>query len=220
MNAELKTLETKNWTIRFRSPSGDGPHPVVWLFHGWTGDEDSMWIFASRLPEHYLLIAPRGLFTTPKGGYGWHSETDTNVWPNLDDFRPAIRELFLLMDSWPATAPTANFSHFRIAGFSQGGALAYSLAILYPERVKALAGLASFLPNGAAKYLHHSSLKDIPIFISHGSKDHIVPIARARQAVQQFDLAGALVHYCESDVGHKLSADCFRGMEVFFEEDN
>jgi len=217
MKEELKTLETQNWTIRYRLPDGDGPHPVIWLLHGWTGDEDSMWIFASRLPEKLLLLAPRGLYPTSVGGYSWYSMADNKVWPQVDDFRTAIDELCLLMSGWPAQAPSADFSRFRMAGFSQGGALAYSFAILHPKRILALAGLASFLPDGAASYLHGTHLKDILIYISHGTKDHLVPVARARQAVHQLDRAGARVHYCESDVGHKLSAGCFKGMETFFE---
>ena len=216
MNEKLEILEIQNWTIRYRLPVGDGPHPVIWLFHGWTGDEDSMWIFASRLPENYLLLAPRGLYTTPMGGYSWHLMSDNKTWPEVDDFRPAIDELRLLMDGWPITAPAADFSQFRIAGFSQGGALAYTFAMLYPKPIIAVAGLATFLPDGAANYLSPSRLNNIPIYISHGLKDNLVPVARARQAVNQLDQAGARVQYCESDVGHKLSAECFKGMEDFF----
>jgi phospholipase/carboxylesterase len=219
MSKELDILETQNWIIRYRLPDGNGPHPVIWLFHGWTGDEDSMWIFASRLPEQYLLLAPRGVYPTPMGGYGWHTMTDGKAWPHVDDFRPAIDQLCLLMDNWPTTAPVADFSRFRIAGFSQGGALAYSFALLHPERVIALAGLASFLPDEAAAYLHSSLLQDIPIYVSHGLNDNLIPVARARQTVKQLDQAGARVHYCESDVGHKLSANCFKGMEAFFKEE-
>ena len=178
MKKDLQTLKINNWIIRYRLPAGDGPHQVIWLMHGWTGDEDSMWIFASRLPAHYLLLAPRGLFSTPMGGYGWHPMTDGKGWPQVQDFRPAIDEFLSLMDQWPSSAPSADFSRFRIAGFSQGGALAYSLTLLHPERIISLAGLASFLPDGAANYLHASLLEDMPIYISHGIKDHLVPVAR------------------------------------------
>jgi hypothetical protein len=40
-----------------REPEDTGPHPVMALIHGWTGDE-FMWIFANRLPKDQLLIAP------------------------------------------------------------------------------------------------------------------------------------------------------------------
>jgi phospholipase/carboxylesterase len=219
MKNNLQTLEVGEWVIRYRAPAGEGPHPVIWLLHGWTGDEDSMWIFASRLPDRYLLLAPRGLNTTPMGGYGWHAITEGKVWPWVDDFRPAIDKLVTLMDNWPPKAPSADFGRFRLAGFSQGGALGYSFAMLHPDRVVALAGLASFLPDGASAHLQPGSLTGLPVYLSHGVKDKLVPVARARQAAQLLDQAGAKVTFCESDVGHKLSADCFRGMEVFFRDE-
>ena len=72
MELETRTIEINDWVLRVREPEGDGPHPVVLLIHGWTGDENSMWIFASRLPEHYLLIALRGLHEAPIGVYSWY----------------------------------------------------------------------------------------------------------------------------------------------------
>lgn len=215
---DLKTFEHGDWVIRFRQPAGAGPFPVVWLLHGWTGDEDSMWIFASKLPERFLLLAPRGLHATPMGGYSWHPLSSVKAWPWVEDFRPAVQALVDLMAAWPEGAPPANFDNLRLAGFSQGGAMAYTFAMLHPQRVRALAGLASFLPDGAAQHLQSQTLAGLPVYISHGTQDQMIPVARARQAVQLLEQAGAEVHYCESDVGHKLSADCFRGMEVFFEK--
>ncbi|MBL7161337.1 MAG: hypothetical protein ISS57_01940 [Anaerolineales bacterium] len=134
MEFETRTIMIDDWVLRIRESEGDGPHPVTLLLHGWTGDENSMWIFASRLPENYLLIAPRGLHEAPIGGYSWH--------PIKDKSRPTI-------DDWSIT-PRADFSDLRLAGFSQGAALAYAYALLHPERVRALAGLAGFLPEGAS----------------------------------------------------------------------
>ena len=217
MSEDIQNIQINQWTIRYRSSDEPGPHPVIWLLHGWTGDESSMWVFAGRLPARFLILAPRGLYATPMGGYGWHTMDGERGWPSVDDFRPAIMELNSLMDNWPADAPPADFTRFRMAGFSQGGAMAYSYAMFNSHRVIALAGLASFLPNGAATYLDDGRLKGMPVYISHGDQDHLVPVARARQAVQLLDKTGAMVSYCESNVGHKLSADCFKGMEVFFE---
>jgi phospholipase/carboxylesterase len=216
MNNNLKILKTNNWVIRYRQPDGEGPHPVIWLIHGWTGDEDSMWIFASRLPDHFLLLAPRGLHPTKMGGYSWHPMTLDSAWPQIEDFQSSVDQLSQLMDDWPNSAPLADFSRFRMAGFSQGGAFVYSYAILHPDRVIALAGLAAFLPDSVEPYLHPNLFKHTPIYVSHGIRDNLVPVDRARQAVHLLEQAGASVYYCESDVGHKLSADCFQGMGTFF----
>jgi len=215
MELKTRTITIDDWVLRINEPAGPGPYPVVLLLHGWTGDEKSMWAFAERLPDNYLLIAPRGLYDVPTGGYSWYPIKDDSL-PTLDKFRPAVAALLKLIEKWPSS-PAADFSNLRLAGFSQGAALVYAFALQNPQRVRALASLAGFLPEGASVSVHGNPLEGIPAFVSHGTQDNLVPITRARQAVQFLQLVGAEVTYCESDVGHKLSADCFRGMEVFFQ---
>ena len=203
------------WIYRQRVPAGPGPHPLILMLHGWTGDENSMWVFASRLPEQARLIAPRGLHTTPLGGYGWH-EHKSKAWPWVDDFRPSIQALLEFLS--PQNFPMADVARFSLVGFSQGAALAFTLALLFPERVRAVAGLSGFLPDGASVNLAEGTLKHKPVFLAHGTRDELVPVERARQAVKQLQQSGAQVDYCEDNVGHKLSATCFRSLEVFFQD--
>jgi predicted esterase len=47
----------------------------------------------------------------------------------------------------------------------------------------------------------------------------MVPVEQSRKAVMQFEQAGALVTYCESDTGHKISNECLKAMEMFFGKD-
>ena len=210
-------MQLDDWVLRLRVPSGAGPHPVTLLLHGWTGDENAMWIFASKLPKDHLLIAPRALYPASMGGYSWYPMRSQEGWPRLADFRPAVAALIQLIERWPEP-PAVDLTALRLAGFSQGAALAYTFAILHPERVRALAGLAGFLPEDAAAHLSPGHFAGLPVYISHGTRDQLVPVERARQAVDHLQGAGAQVVYCESDAGHKLSAECFRGMEAFFQD--
>jgi phospholipase/carboxylesterase len=116
--------------------------------------------------------------------------------------------------------PDGNFSNLHIIGFSQGAALAYTMAIMDPERVTTVAGLSGFLPDGASTWLGADRLKGLPVFIAHGIEDELVPIDRARISVSLLKEAGANVTYCEDDVGHKLSAKCFHGLEAFYAKVN
>lgn len=212
MNPE--TIQLDGWTLRQGNPSGPGPHPVLLLLHGWTGNEDVMWIFANRLPKNALMLAPRGLYPTALGGYGWQPSPE-NRWPELDDFRPAMEALWSLLT--PKNFPSADLAKIRLVGFSQGAALGYSLALAYPERIDAFAGLSGFAPGGVEDLIKSQPLAGKACFMAHGTQDELVPVWRARQARQTMIEAGALVTYCEDEVGHKLSASCFRGMEKFFE---
>lgn len=201
------------WKLRVQIPEGDGQHPVILLLHGWTGDEDAMWIFTSRLPKDHIFIAPRGLFPTPLGGYGWH-EYKEKGWPSIDDMRPAIASLVnLLSDN---NFPEADFNKLSVVGFSQGAALGYGFALLHPDRITAVAGLSGFLPNDVLPIIRERPLRNKHVFITHGNQDELVPVIRAHRSVDLLQEAGAEVTYCEDDVGHKLSADCFQGMENFF----
>lgn len=199
--------------MRVRVPKGDGPFPVLLLLHGWTGDENAMWVFARRFPAGLLLIAPRGLYPTPLGGYGWHDPL-AGAWPSVRHFQPAIEALEDLL--YPGNFPQADFdTPLRIVGFSQGAALALTFALQKPEAVRSLAGLAGFLPEGAAALAAGRPLLGKPVFLAHGTQDELVPVERAREAVRILQNAGAQVHYCEDDVGHKLSAACYDSLAAF-----
>lgn len=207
-----RTIEIDGWTVKVQTPAGSLSHPVLLLLHGWTGDENAMWVFESRLPQDSMLIAPRGLYTTPLGGYGWHPYR-ANSWPWVDDFNPAIEALRAILNG--EHFPEADFARLGILGFSQGAALAFALALLHPAEVCSLAGLSGFLPEGAQALARNRPLIDKRIFMAHGTQDELVPVERARQAVKTLEEAGAQVTYCEDDVGHKLSATCLDGLERF-----
>jgi phospholipase/carboxylesterase len=204
-------------TLRQFRPAAPEPLRLTLLLHGWTGDENVMWIFASRLPADVWLAAPRAFHPAPMGGYSW-----TGAQPDaqrrslhLDAFRPAVERLL----GWltPENFPGANLDQIDIVGFSQGAALGFSLALLHPERVRAVAALAGFMPQGADEIAAGRPLAGKSVFLAHGSQDEIVPVDRARQAIEILQAAGAQVSYCEDAVGHKLSATCFRSLADFFQ---
>jgi len=209
----MQTREVKDWVFGERRPTGEGPHRLLLLLHGWTGDENSMGVFAGRMPEPYWLVAPRGNYASPLGGYSWFLEQG-KIWPWVDDFRPAMEALFELLA--PENFPGADLDKIFLGGFSQGAALAYALAFLYPQRVQALAGLAGFLPEGCEALARNRPLRGKAVFVAHGRLDELVPIEKGRFCVSVLREAGGEVSYCEDEVGHKLSAECFGGFREFF----
>lgn len=172
-----------------------------------------MWVFSSRLPENMLMIAPRGLYAA-KNGYSWHPYV-RGKWPSIQDFQPGAEKIFNTITE--KNFPQADFSRLHLIGFSQGTAFAYSISILFPERITSVAGLSGFIPENASTWLTPERIIGLPIFIAHGTKDDLVPIEKARQSVELLEKAGADVIYCEDDVGHKLSLKCFHGLEAFYQ---
>jgi phospholipase/carboxylesterase len=228
MDIKPNLIQHQDLVMKVLTPKGDGPHPVLVLLHGWTGDEDVMWIFASRLPRNYLMIAPRGLYRSPLGGYGWH-EHRRQEWPAMEEFLPAVDKLSGLFDQRNGTQPalvnaigdllgeqSVDFSKISLVGFSQGAALSYAFALNHPERVHLLAGLAGFMPEKVEELIEKRPLEAKQVFVTHGTQDDLVPVEKARRTVELLQRAGSEVTYCEAEAGHKLSAPCFRALEAFF----
>jgi len=210
---KIKTIEVNGWISQLRRPSSGDPEQIILMLHGWTGDEQVMWVFAKRLPQNALILAPRGLYETPLGGYGWHP-FKSKVWPWVDDFIPAIQALEGLLSDEQLTK--SGIPKVSAVGFSQGAALVYAYALLRPFRFDSLAGLSGFLPEGAEALARNKPLAEKRVFIAHGTQDELVPVSRARKSVELLQIAGAQVTYCEDEVGHKLSTSCFNGLEAFF----
>lgn len=93
--------------------------------------------------------------------------------------------------------------HIVIAGFSQGGAIAYHLALSYPERLAGLMALSTyFATNDAISYSEAN--KDMPILIEHGTHDPVVPIVLGKQAQQLLLTKGYLVEYHTYPMAHQV----------------
>lgn len=212
-------LTLGSWTLKVRPPiNGATLQRVIFLIHGWTGDERSMWVFASRLPKNAQLVAPRAPYVSnhPQfGGYSW-VEQRAGEFSRLETFGPALASFDQLLDELASRYPDADFSRLSFAGFSQGAAFSFAYAMHHPDRVAQLAALAGFLPTGGESQL--AALAGLPVFIAHGTKDETVPVSMAREARLALEAAGANVRYCESDTGHKLGANCATELSAFFKK--
>jgi len=211
-------LTYNGWTMRVRHATQE-PARFMLLLHGWTGDENSMWIFTRKFPDDLWIAAPRGPHSSEQGGYSWRplKSLQDEDWglPSLSDLKPAADSLIRLVDEVSASIGV-NAEKFDVAGFSQGGALTNVLALLYPQRIRKAAVLAGFMPGGTDKLIERRVLAGKQFFVAHGEKDDLVPFERAQRSIELLEQAGAQVTFCDADVGHKLSADCLRGLESFF----
>jgi phospholipase/carboxylesterase len=228
MENQTEEIKLGSWVMRARLPEGEGPHPVGLLLHGLSGDEKVMWIFASRMPKDLLLLAPRATHPFSGGGYSWVPDRLTRL-PGTSDFEEPVEALVELLErlgngdveegsAVGEAIREADFSQVSLVGFSQGAALSYTFALMNPQRSDLIAGLSGFVPEGAERLAEERPLRDKKVFITHGTKDETVPIAKAREAAEVLEKAGADVSFCEEDTGHKLSVACFRSLGAFFSE--
>ena len=213
---DTELITFNGWTLRVRRALKQ-PARFVLLLHGWTGDENSMWVFVRNFPEEYWVVAPRGPYVTQPNGYSWRElHAGLRNWPSLEDLRPSADSLIPLMEDY-AAHNQMDLHPFDVIGFSQGAALTNAIALLHPGRVRRLGVLSGFLPAGSESLMEGQPLKGKPFFVAHGTLDEMIDIEYARQSVALLERAGAQVTYCEDEIGHKLSANGLRALEVFFD---
>jgi phospholipase/carboxylesterase len=123
--------------------------------------------------------------------------------------------LIKLVDVYSASTGI-DASVFDVMGFSQGAAMSNLLAFLFPQRIHRVGILAGFVPAGLEELVSHRPLNEKPFFVTHGTRDEMVTIDRARASIALLEQAGAKVTYCEDEVGHKVSLTCLRALRDFF----
>ena len=214
---DTELISFGDWTLRVRASQSPNPRLLV-LLHGWTGDENSMWIFTRGLSPDYWMMAPRAPHAADPSGFSWRPlQLSTFGWPSLETLLPAAEGLIKLIDEYSASVKL-DALQFDLMGFSQGAAMTNLMGMLYPHRIRKMGVLAGFVPAGLEQLIQQKPLAGKKIFVAHGTQDQMIPIDRARASMELLEQAGAQITYCEDEVGHKLSANCLRALETYLKD--
>jgi phospholipase/carboxylesterase len=90
-----------------------------------------------------------------------------------------------------------------IAGFSQGGAVAYQVALTYPKPLAGLLALSTYLATADTLQPNAANAR-LPIHVFHGRQDTIVPDVLAHKACQWLRANGYQPAYSEYPLGHNV----------------
>lgn len=174
-----------------------------------------------------------GLFQT-EIGLGSAIRRFAERFPAIAVFPQVPRE-----SNWVETAPVAmaalehTESEFNtdpdrvyLTGLSMGGHGTWHLAYSYPERWAAVVPICGWIEplrqwpgiasNAADPYATVAeALKDVPIWIFHGSDDPVVPVDEARRMQEALQDVGAPVTYSEFEgVGHDSWTPAYRSPDL------
>lgn len=95
-----------------------------------------------------------------------------------------------------------------LAGFSQGGAVAYVSALTYPERLAGILALSTYLPAPERSVAARSPANaDLPVWVAHGEEDDVVDLALGRQAADWLTAEAYPVSWQTYPLAHEVSAE-------------
>lgn len=204
-------------------PEGDGPFPTVVLLHGWGANAHDLLGFAPHLHGgRALVLCPQGSFELPIGygikGYGWFPLVPGQP-ADPEAFRRGADALRAFVDQALERYPIDR-GRIVVMGFSQGGTMAFDLALRNPDRFAGLAALSSWFPELLADSLpklpEHEGL---PVLVIHGARDDRLPVERARESRETLRSYGVAMTYREIEgMGHEIREEALRIIVKWLEE--
>ncbi|WP_235040034.1 alpha/beta hydrolase [Vreelandella profundi] len=90
-----------------------------------------------------------------------------------------------------------------VAGFSQGGAVAYEAALTFPAPLGGLLAMSTYFATADNIVLSDAN-RQIPIEVQHGNFDPIVPESLGRSGVDRLKEMGYKVNYRQYPMAHAL----------------
>jgi phospholipase/carboxylesterase len=201
-------------------PAGEGPHPTIVALHGWGASGMDLLGLAPYLAQgRFLVLCPQGRIEVPLGpmvGYGWFPLT-MGAPADPAAFAAGVDDARRFVDAALHRYPIDQ-NKLVILGFSQGGVIAYALALAEPERFTGLVTLSSWLPAPVAQALPSRSRERLVTLVQHGTRDDLIDIARGRESVETLRRLQVPVTYREFEIGHEINAESLASLCEWLEE--
>jgi len=193
---------------------GAAPVATVIVLHGLGADGTDFLSMADELdlaaigPVRWLLPRAPTRPVTINGGYAmraWYDILGTELHRNEDEagLRDSFAQVHELIEREIERGMPAR--RIVLAGFSQGCAITLGAGLRCPHRLAGLAGLSGYLPLAdklAAE--RHPANHDVPIFLAHGRRDGVVPLARGAAARDTLQSIGYAVDWHEYPMEHSV----------------
>ncbi len=201
-------------------PEGSGPHPTILALHGWGANALDLLGLAPHLCNgRWLVLCPQGPIAVPLGamgtGWGWFPLTLGQP-PDPAAFRAAVAAVQAFLDAAEERYPIQK-NKVVLLGFSQGGVVAYALALSEPERFAGLAALSSWLPAAVVEALPARDRSQLTTLVQHGTGDDLISVSRARESLERLRSLRVPVTYREYDMGHEITGESVRDLSTWLE---
>jgi phospholipase/carboxylesterase len=194
-----------------KEPTSPADATVIWL-HGLGADGNDFVpiIPALHLPEsmavRFVFPNAPSIPITINGGFvmpAWYDITAMHIDRTVDTdqliaFAEQIR--LLINREVDRGIPSARII---LAGFSQGGAVAYQAALTHMFPLAGLLCLSTYFATGDTITPNRAN-SQIPIRICHGTRDPMVPVELGKRARDRLTDMGYTVEYSEYPMEHEV----------------
>ncbi|MEC5397118.1 alpha/beta hydrolase [Uliginosibacterium sp. H1] len=204
---------------RLRRPHAAPSHrpPLLILLHGKGSSEVDLFQLADLFDPRFIVLSLRAPFQNASGLYRWYERQDTADGSVYNEEEVRASRLYLVQainDSVMALG--ADPQQVYLFGFSQGAAMAMSVALTAPRRIRGLVAIAGrLLPAIAPFGAPAESMSHLRVLLQHGLKDEVVPFAESATACQLFAELSVKQGIREYAAGHTITPAMLRDARQF-----
>ena len=181
--------------------------PVLILLHGYGSNENDLFSFENRMPEHWLIVSVRAPIDLGRNRFKWYNVKLVNekIIASPSEEKKSRKLLLELIDEI-VLKYNVDKNKIVTAGFSQGAGIALSLALTEPEKILA-AGCFSghFMEEIKPLIKKKKILKSREVFISHGTEDSMLPLRYMEENKAILEKLGIKVKLSIDKIGHSIS---------------
>jgi phospholipase/carboxylesterase len=197
-------------------PAGKGPFPTILALHGFGANAHDLLGLAPLVQQgEVLFLCPQGpMMIEPAPGqraYGWFPLSGAGeIEPASLVGARGVLEGFIeaALERYPIDP-----ERIVLMGFSQGGVMAYDLALGRPEKYAALIALSSWLPNAIIEGLQADEARaSLVTLLIHGTQDPMISIDNAQDARAKLRDLGIEAAWGEYEMGHEINQAALRDL--------
>jgi phospholipase/carboxylesterase len=187
--------------------------PVNWVGPDDLGYEVSG-LMRQVVPHGVAIVTPRAPINIGHGGYIWFNQNGQLTGQGDHSLEESLATLKYFLNTLPDLYPL-DPDQMILIGFSQGAAMANSLALTRPNLISGVASLSGLIAEMPKGIPQADFLTGLPVFIAHGTEDDTVPLARARDTRDTYEQLGADVTYGEYAIGHKVNTQGIKALKAW-----
>lgn len=181
--------------------------PLVVLLHGVGSNEQNMFSLAEAMPENFLVVSARGPLTIGNGGYAWFQVQFSPEGSIINEAQAEqSRKDILSFIKDIKTVEDFDLAQVYLLGFSQGGIMSYSTYLTEPEKIAGIAVMSGRLLKEIKPLMASDErLKNVNIFVSHGTQDRVLTFQYAIDATEYLASRGIQPKFHQYNEDHTIS---------------
>jgi phospholipase/carboxylesterase len=195
------TLNILGYKHKYLPANSGDDSPTLLLLHGTGGNEDDLVPLAQRLAPTANLLSPRG--NVLENGMPRFFRRIAEGVLDFEDLKFRTGEMVKFLEN---ASSTYLFNPAKVIafGYSNGANIAASLLWNYS---KSLAGAILIRPMMAIEPVAIPDLSNIPVFISGGIRDRVIPSGDPQRLAELLKSADADLTLSMRDAGHEITRE-------------